>query len=75
MPRPIYSVFSIEYDGYARELVSEAAISDPLTNKSIKLDRVIWDTGASACAVNLGIAERLNLIPTASVLQTSRPLR
>ena len=64
MAKPIYNVFKVAYNGIARELVSEVAITDPLTGKLLKLERAIWDTGASNCVLNRGIADKLELQPT-----------
>jgi predicted aspartyl protease len=64
MPKPIYNVFKVEYNGIARELSSEVAIADPLSGKRLTLKRVIWDTGATNCVLNHGVADKLGLQPT-----------
>lgn len=65
--KPIHHVFNVGYNGVARELYTEAVIQDPLTQKHLRLKRVIWDTGATSSAINTTIAQDLGLKPTGQV--------
>lgn len=66
--KPIHHVFNIEYDGLARELKSEAVIQDPISKQRIRLNKVIWDTGATNTCLNINIAKTLGLIPTGQAI-------
>jgi len=67
MAKPIHNVFTVAYNGIARELCTQATILDPISGKSTGLTRVIWDTGATASALNMNVISNLGLTPTGQI--------
>lgn len=62
--KPIHTVFSLKFNGLARELATEATIIDPITKNSFKVKKAIWDTGATASVINVEIAKQMGLVAT-----------
>lgn len=59
-----HHVFRVDFEGRARELITEAAIINPFNNRAVKVQKAVWDTGASSTAITSDIAKKLGLIPT-----------
>lgn len=69
-PFPGFHAFTIQYDGIADKLISEAAISeafdptsDPSTHPRPYQVKALWDTGATGSVITPGIVKALNLQP------------
>lgn len=60
----MHRTFTVTFNGFKRELMSEATITNPITKSSTKINRACWDTGASASAIRADIATKLGLVPT-----------
>jgi predicted aspartyl protease len=76
MLKPIHFAFNVAYNGIARELISGAAIIDPLTGKSLDLNRVIWDSGATNSVISRSVAQKIGSTPTgaAQVMTANGPM-
>lgn len=61
---PIHAVFTTSYNGIAKELVSEVDVIDPISNSSVRVERAIWDTGATGSVITKGLVDKLGLVPT-----------
>lgn len=66
--KPIHNVLRLIYSGTANAIITEAGLTNPLTNRSINLTKVLWDTGASTTCVNQSAAAALGLIPTGQTI-------
>ena len=64
LPSQPHLVFNVAYGGVARELATAAIIADPLTGKTLTLQRVIWDTGATNSVLRNDIPAKLGLTAT-----------
>jgi hypothetical protein len=59
-----HHVFEVEYNVIMRELVTPLVIRDILSKRHLRLERVIWDTGATSSVINSNYVAQLGLIPT-----------
>lgn len=59
-----HHVFEVRLSGVARELVTSVVLQDPISKKHLRLDRAIWDTGATNSCINKSVATKIGIIPT-----------
>lgn len=63
-PKTNHHVFEVKAAGIARELVTSVVLQDPITKRHVRIDRAIWDTGATNSCVNKSVAAQLGVVPT-----------